>query len=412
MNIRSVDDLELAGRRVFIRVDFNVPLQKPDDAPASGRRGALDDHITIADDSRIRAALPTIKHCIEEGAKVVLASHLGRPKGQVDPALSLRPVAARLAELIDQEVLVPDDCVGDGPRFLVNNLREGQVVLLENLRFHKEEVECEENFSRQLASLCDVYINDAFGTAHRAHASTFGITKHVQDKAAGRLLFKEIASLSRLLDKPDRPFVAILGGAKVKDKIPVIQNLLGKVDALLVGGAMAYTFLAARDVDMGGSRVEPERIAVAKQLLEKARQLGVDLLLPEDHVVVGSVEEIGPTASPQTVANGAVPAGAVACDIGPKTRERYANVIAGARTVFWNGPMGIFEQEPFAAGTEAVARAVAHSGAFSVVGGGDSVSALSRAGVTPFISHVSTGGGASLEFVEGRKLPGIEALEA
>ncbi len=410
MNIRSIYDMELAGRRVFIRVDFNTPLKKNEDVPADGRKGA-EDRITIADDSRIRAALPTIKYCIEEGAKIILASHLGRPNGKVDPDLSMRPVASRLAELIGEEVLVPDDCVGDGPRYLVNNLREGQVVLLENLRFHKEETDCDDNFSRQLASLCDVYINDAFGTAHRAHASTFGVTKYVKDKAAGRLLFKEIANLGRLLDAPDKPFVAILGGAKVKDKIAVIQNLLGKVDALVVGGAMAYTFLTAKGIDMGDSRVEPERLEIAKQLLEKARQLNVDLLLPEDHVVVGSVEEIGPNAKPTTVTNDAVPQGAVACDIGPKTRERFANVIAGARTVFWNGPMGIFEQDPFAPGTEAIARAVAHSGAFSVVGGGDSVAALARASVTPFISHVSTGGGASLELVEGRKLPGIEALE-
>ena len=397
MVVASIEGLSLEAKRVFVRVDFNVPLGE----------GGL-----ITDDSRIRAALPTIEHARDAGARLVLASHLGRPKGKPNPALSLRPVGDRLAELLGQEILFPDDCVGDGPRYLVNNLRDGQVVLLENLRFHAEEEACDDGFSRQLASLADVYVNDAFGAAHRAHASTVGITHHVGEKAAGLLMHKEVANLQRLLDKPERPFVAILGGAKVKDKIGVISNLLSKVDDVLVGGAMAYTFLAAQGHDVAGSRVEPDRFAAAEKILERAETLEVGLHLPVDHRVVPSADDIGPAAQPSVVRNGELPAGSLACDIGPRTAELFAEIISKARTIFWNGPMGIFELAPFAEGTIAVARAVAHAGAFSVVGGGDSVAALGRAGVRPFISHVSTGGGASLEFVEGRRLPGLEALGA
>ena len=397
MVVPSIEDLSLAGKRVFVRVDFNVPL---------GEGGI------ITDDSRIRAALPTIQRARDAGARLILASHLGRPEGQRNPAMSLRPVGDRLAELLGQEVLFPEDCVGDGPRYLVNNLRDGQIVLLENLRFHAEEKACDDGFSRQLASLADVYINDAFGAAHRAHASTVGITHHVAEKAAGLLMVREVQSLQRLLDNPERPFIAILGGAKVKDKIGVLSNLMSKVDALIVGGAMAYTFLVAQGHDVAGSRVEPERILAATRILESAEAHEVEVHLPIDHLVVGSAEQIGPAAQPTVARNGELPEGSLACDIGPRTASRYADVVSRAKTIFWNGPMGIFELAPFAEGTIAVARAVAHADAYSVVGGGDSVAALGTAGVRPFISHVSTGGGASLEFVEGRKLPALEALGA
>ena len=395
MTIPSIKDLDLAGKRVFVRVDFNVPL---------------DEGGSVSDDSRIRAALPTIKLVREAGAKLVLASHLGRPEGQRVMELSLRSVGERLAELLDQEVLLPDDCVGDSPRYLVNNLREGQIVLLENLRWHAEEEACDDMFARQLAALADVYVNDAFGAAHRAHASIVGITHHVKEKAAGLLMARELEHLQRLVEKPEKPFVAILGGAKVKDKLGVMNNLLSKVDAIIVGGAMAYTFLQARGVDVRSSRVEAERLPAAERLLERADQTGLKFMLPVDHVYVTSKDDIGPAARPGIARNGELPEGAIACDIGPQTAAIYEDVIRGAKTIFWNGPMGIFEMAPFAGGTERIAKAVAHSGGFTVVGGGDTVAALAKAGVTPFIRHVSTGGGASLEFVEGRKLPGVEAL--
>lgn len=397
MIIPSIRDVDLAGKRVFIRVDFNVPL---------GDGGI------ITDDSRIRAALPTIKLAREAGAKVILASHLGRPDGKRVPACTLRPAGDRLAELTGQEIIFPDDCIGDGPRYLVNNLREGQILLLENLRFHPEEEANDEMFARQLAAFADVYVNDAFGAAHRAHASIVGMTHHVTEKVAGLLLTREITALQRLVERPDKPFVAVIGGARVKDKIGVIQALLPKVDALLVGGAMAATFLKARGWEMGASRIEPERVAAAERTLERAEQLDVDLLLPIDHVIVDRKEDLGPAPRTRVVRNGELSDTALACDIGPQTVSAFESIIATARTVFWNGPMGIFEQAPFARGTEAVAKAAAHSGGFTVVGGGDTVAAVAKAGVTPFIGHVSTGGSASLEFIEGRRLPGLEALRA
>jgi phosphoglycerate kinase len=389
--IPGIDALQVEGRRVFVRVDFNVPL--------TGER-------KVRDDTRIRAALPTINALRERGARLVLCSHLGRPKGAPDPKYGLEPVGARLAELLDTDVVLTDDAVGDGPRKVSRDLRDGQVALLENVRFHKEEEKNDEGFARQLAELAEVYVNDAFGTAHRAHASTVGVAKILRDRGAGFLMQAEVKALGKLLGDVDRPYVAILGGAKVSDKIGVIEALLGRVNALLVGGAMANTFLAAQGHDMGASLVEGDRMPLARELLRKAEQQGVEVLLPVDVVVGDSVEaDAGqPTDGP------AAGAGKVALDIGPRSRERFVERIRKSRTVFWNGPMGIFERPPFDEGTLAVCRAVAEAAAFSVVGGGDSVAAVQKTGLADRFSHVSTGGGASLEFVEGRELPGVTVL--
>jgi len=393
--IRSIEQLDIGGKRLFIRVDFNVPLDK------KTRK--------VKDDARIRAALPTIRYALSRKAKAILASHLGRPDGKVVPEMSLEPAGARLSQLLGQDVIFADDCVGDGVKKLVGELREGQVLLLENLRFHPEEEANDDGFSRELASLCDAYVDDAFGTVHRAHASTVGMVKYVPQRGAGFLVLAELKHLQPLLKGAPKPYLAILGGAKVSDKIKVIEQLLSKVDALLIGGAMAYTFLSARGVPVGASRVEKDKIDVARRILDKAAQSRVEVLLPVDHVVAKEPKAGVPT---QVVAQ--IPEGMLGLDIGPKAREQYRQRILGAKTVFWNGPMGLFEVSEFAAGTLAVAEALAEAtsrGARTVVGGGDSAAACAEMGMADKVTHVSTGGGASLEFLEGRELPGIKVLE-
>ncbi|MBK9383441.1 MAG: phosphoglycerate kinase [Planctomycetes bacterium] len=390
MSKLTLADLEVAGKRVLVRVDFNVPLG---------------DDGEVSNDARIRASVPTIQSILERGGIPVLMTHLGRPKGKVVDAMRLDPVARRLSELLGCKVKKADDCVGPAVEKLVKKAQKGEVVLLENLRFHKEEEENEPGFASALAKLGDLYVNDAFGTSHRAHASIVGPAA-VMPAAAGLLLEKEIDSFERALTNAERPFVAILGGAKVSDKILVIENLLEKVDALLIGGGMTYTFLAAQGVKIGASLVEKDRFEVAKKILAKAQAKKVRLELPVDHVIA---DRFADDAERKTV-EGAIPDEWMALDIGPKTRALFAQVIAGAKTIIWNGPMGVFEMEPFAAGTEAVARAVADAKALSIVGGGDSVAAVEQFGLESRISHISTGGGASLELLEGQVLPGISAL--
>jgi phosphoglycerate kinase len=392
--IRSIHDFPdelVSGRRIFIRVDFNVPL-----TPARG----------VADDSRIRAALPTIRNAMERGGRVVLASHLGRPKGPT-PTLSLEPVGLRLAELLGREVLLTDESVGDGARKVVADLREGDVALLENLRFHPGEEANDDGFARQLAGYADVYINDAFGTAHRAHASTVGMLQYVADKGAGLLMVREIEFLGRLLGDVEHPYVAVIGGAKVSDKIGVLENLLSRVDTFLIGGAMANTFLRAKGAEVGASKVEEDKLALARAFLKKAEDRHVEVLLPSDVVAANGLD----AAAGQPVEAQKIPPGTMALDIGPRAAAAFSERIARARTVFWNGPMGVFEKTPFASGTLAVAHAIALCRGLTVVGGGDSVAAVQKAGVADKVSHISTGGGASLEFIEGQILPGIAALE-
>jgi phosphoglycerate kinase len=394
MALKTINELDIAGRRVFIRVDFNVPFN------ASG---------AVSDDTRIRESLPTIKYAIEKGARVVLASHLGRPKGKPDKKYSLEPVAARLAELLAADVALTDEPVGDGARKVVNDLHAGSVALLENLRFSPGEEANDEAFARALAGYADVYVNDAFGTAHRAHASTAGIAKFVADKGIGLLMEREVKFLGRLLGAVERPFVTIIGGAKVSDKIGVLENLLVRVDQLLIGGAMANTFLKAKGGKLARSLVEDDKLALARAFLKNAEEANVDVLLPRDVVAAAGTK----SESGRVVQAMAVPEDLAALDIGPETARGFADAIARAKTIFWNGPMGVFESEPFAAGTLAVAQAVATAaGALTVVGGGDSVAALHKSGLADKISHISTGGGASLEFLEGKKLPGLAALES
>jgi phosphoglycerate kinase len=391
--VRYLDELDLAGKKVFMRVDFNVPL---------------DGNGKITDDKRIQAALPSIKYVISKNGRLILGSHLGRPKGP-NPKDSLEPAAARLAELLGKELKLGDDCVGDGVKKLVQDMRDGDVVMLENLRFHGEEEANDPEFSKQLASLCDVYVNDAFGTAHRAHASTAGMVKFVSgQKGAGFLMKKELDYLGAMLRNPEKPFVAILGGAKVSDKIKVIDNLLPRVNALIIGGAMAYTFLKAEGIDVGKSRVEEAKIDTAKQALEKAKRLGVRLMLPVDHVCGDALDD---SSQRVVTADQTIPAELMGLDIGPKTIDAYTQEILGAKTVFWNGPMGLFEVSKFAEGTRSVAKALTEVKGTTVVGGGDSAAAIEEMGFADKVSHVSTGGGASLELIEGKELPGIAALE-
>ncbi|MDL1873515.1 phosphoglycerate kinase [Deltaproteobacteria bacterium PRO3] len=391
--IKSLEELDLKEKRVFVRVDFNVPYD------AEGK---------VADDSRIVASLPTIRHVLKSGGKLILASHLGRPKGKRDPKYSLMPVAARLSELLEREVTFPEDCIGDAVKKLVGEMREGEVILLENLRFHPEEEVNDPIFSERLAGLADIYVNDAFGTLHRAHASTVGMVPLVKDKAAGLLVLKEVQVLSRLLHEPARPFVAILGGAKVSDKLGVIENLLKLVDGLLIGGAMAYTFLKAKGVEVGASLVEDGKLHQAAKLLERAKTKDIRLELPLDHVIA---RELKAGAEFKTPSGEAIPAGWMGLDVGPKTLEAYEAQILAAKTVLWNGPVGAFETPPFERGTVEIARTLAKSAGMTVVGGGDSLAAVKVAGVGDKIGHLSTGGGATLEFLEGKTLPGLKALE-
>ena len=395
MNKLSIRDLELTGRRVFVRVDFNVPI-------ADGK---------VTDDTRIRETLPTLKLAMDRGGRLVLASHLGRPKGKPDPKYTLAPVGARLAELLGKPVAFAADCVGGDAESKSKALGNGGVLLLENVRFHAEEEANEEDFSRQLAALCDqLFVCDAFGSAHRAHASVVGITKFVRQAAAGLLMEKELAYLGKAVSNPERPFVVVLGGAKVSDKIEVVQNLMKLADAMLIGGAMAYTFLKAEGLGVGKSLVEDDKLGLARELLADARKRSFRLRLPVDHVLARSIDDISET---QVADINRTPADWMGLDIGPKTIEQFRAEITRAKMILWNGPLGMFEKQPFAQGTLAIARAVADAtaaGAMSIIGGGDSVAAVHQAGVADKISHISTGGGASLEFLAGRKLPGVEVL--
>ncbi len=389
---RSIADVPIRGKQLFVRVDFNVPL---------------DPQGSVTDDTRIQASLPTIRYAVEGGAKVILASHLGRPAGKAEAKYSLKPVAARLSQLLGKDVKLADDCIGPAVEALVAQMRDGDVLLLENLRFHPGEEKNDATFARQLARLADVYVNDAFGTAHRAHASTEGITRFVSAAVAGFLMAQELEHLGKLLATPERPCVAILGGAKVSDKLGLILHLLPKLDRLLIGGGMAYTFLSAQGVPIGNSLVEADKIEAAREILAKAASLGVSLLLPEDHVIA---QRLDAAASTQVVPRDGIPSGWMGVDIGPQTIGSFARAIGDAKTVVWNGPMGVFEVEPFAKGTQAIAIAVTSSKATSIVGGGDTVAAVNKAGVAERITHISTGGGAFLELLEGRELPGVTAL--
>lgn len=390
-NKLTIEDIDVAGKRIFCRVDFNVPIEQ-------GR---------ITDDTRIRAALPTISSLLELGAKLILASHLGRPKGKPDVTFSLQPVAEYLGQLLGQTVKMAPDCVGSETAKMAADLEDGEILLLENVRFHKGETDNDPAFAAQLADLADIYVNDAFGTAHRAHASTEGVAQLLTPAVAGYLMQKELKYLGSALADPERPFVAILGGAKVSDKITVIENLLPKVDTILIGGGMAYTFLRAQGIEVGTSLVEEERIELAATLLEKAEEHGVDFLLPFDHAVAAQFSADSPV---HLCNNDNFPVSMMGLDIGPQSIEAYTAKVSEAKTVIWNGPMGVFEFDAFSKGTFAVADALAESDCLSIIGGGDSVAAVNKAKLQEKMTHISTGGGASLEFLEGKQLPGVAAL--
>lgn len=394
MDKLTIWDVDIKGKKVLMRVDFNVPL---------------DEGLSITDDTRIQAALPTIEYTLGKGGKVILMSHLGRPKGKVVGSLSLKPVARRLSELLGQEVKMAPDCVGEEVEAMAQSLKEGEVLLLENLRFHREEEKNDPDFSKRLARLGEVYVNDAFGTAHRAHASTFGVTQFLSPRVAGFLMEKEIKYLGGVLESPQRPFLAILGGAKVSDKIGVITNFLERVDSLLIGGAMAYTFLKAQGIEVGNSLVEEDKLGEAKNIMAEARDKKVKFLLPLDHVVG---DKFDPHASSKLVGERDIPPGWWALDIGPETIKAFGEEIKKARTILWNGPMGVFEWDNFSRGTESIAGFLASSSAVTIIGGGDSVAAVKKWGLEDKMTHISTGGGASLEFLEGKELPGIKALDS
>ncbi len=391
MNKKTIEDIAVKGKRVLVRCDFNVPLNEEK---------------KITDENRLIGALPTIKYLVAEGAKVILCSHLGRPKGEFNEKYSLKPVAARLSELLGQEVKMAEDVIGESAAKCVAELGEGEIVLLENVRYHKEEEKNDPEFSKKLADFAEVYVNDAFGTAHRAHASTAGVAAYIP-AVCGYLIQKEIEVMGKALSNPERPFVAILGGAKVSDKIGVIENLLEKVDYLIIGGGMAYTFLAAKGYGVGTSICEVEKLDLARSLMEKAQQKGVELLLPVENVVA---TEFAPDAEHKTVPSEQIPDDFMGMDIGPKTVALFSEVIKKAKTVIWNGPMGVFEMPAFANGTKEIAKAVAEADAITIIGGGDSAAAVEQLGFADKMTHISTGGGASLEFLEGIELPGIAAL--
>ena len=397
LNKKTVDDIAVKGKRVLLRCDFNVPLK-------DGK---------ITDENRLTAALPTIQKLTGDGAKLILCSHMGKPKGEPKPELSLKPVAERLSELLKQPVtFAPDDTVvGPNAKAAVENMKDGEIVLLENTRYRVEETKNEENFSKELASLCDIYVNDAFGTAHRAHCSTEGVTKFVETAAVGYLMQKEIDFLGNAVDNPVRPFVAILGGAKVADKLNVISNLLEKCDTLIIGGGMAYTFLKAEGYEVGSSLVDDEKLDYCKEMMEKAKKLGKKMLLPVDTVVAGAFPDpIDAPVTVETVASKEIPKDKMGLDIGQETAELYAKAVKEAKTVVWNGPMGVFENPILAKGTVAVAKALSETDATTIIGGGDSAAAVNQLGFGDKMTHISTGGGASLEFLEGKELPGVAAI--
>ena len=391
-NKKSIEDINVAGKKVLVRCDFNVPL---------------DENKRITDENRINGALPTIRYLMDKGAKVILCSHLGRPKGEVNPDFSLRPVADRLSEILGKKVVMTDDCVGASAKAAVDAMADGDVVLLENVRFHKEETKNDPAFAKELASLADIFVNDAFGTAHRAHASTAGVADYLP-AVCGYLIQKEIDIMGNALSDPKRPFVAILGGAKVSDKIGVIENLLEKVDTLIIGGGMAYTFMKAQGYSIGNSICEEDKVDLARSLMQKAKDKGAQLLLPVDNAIANEFKE---DAEKKIIDSDNIPDGWMGMDIGTKTIAMFSDAVKNAKTVVWNGPMGVFEFDRFADGTRAMAKAVADADAVTIIGGGDSVAAVKQLGFADKMTHISTGGGASLEFLEGKVLPGIDVLE-